>query len=248
MNNESINNIKELANLIKISKKTMVLTGAGISTNSGIPDFRSKETGLWNKVDPMKYLTKKILLNEPEKFYKYVYREDEKNKISPKPNRGHIIIAELEKRKLIDGVITQNVDNLHFDGGSKIVYEVHGNVKDGYCLECGQYISEKEIKNKVLSKEIPPRCNNCGDIVRTSVILFGDELPEEFTIAKKEVEKSDLLLVIGSSLEVSPVNHLPKLAKEIVIINREKTKMDSMARFTIKEDITEALEELIRII
>lgn len=238
----NIEKIDELKELILSSKKTMVLTGAGISTNSGIPDFRSKDTGLWTKTDPMEFLTREVLMNNPKKLYDNILGGP---KVSFKPNRGHYILKELEDRKLIDGVITQNIDRLHQDAGSKIVYEVHGNMREGYCLDCGQIMESDEMRRKIESGEIPPNCNNCNGVVRTSIVLFGDMLPEEFDMAIDEVEKSDLLIVIGSSLSVSPINMLPRLAKKLVIINREATLMDNIADICIREDASEALEKLI---
>ncbi len=249
MKKENIEKINLLKNLLLSSKKTMALTGAGISTNSGIPDFRSKGTGLWEKVDPMEYLTKKVLLKNPNKFYGHIYsRPRLKPEEMPRPNRGHYILAELEKRGLIDGVITQNVDGLHQAAGSKKVYEVHGNNQDGYCMNCGRYISANEIRDKVEGGQIPPRCNYCGGVVRPSVILFGDELPEAFDKAKLKVKESDLLLVVGSSLAVAPINSLTGIAKKFIIINGEKTKRDNQAAMIMKEDTSEALEELMKIL
>ena len=233
--------------MMKKSKKTMVLTGAGISTDSGIPDFRSRDTGLWEKIDPMEFSTSRVLMEEPEKFYSNVYNDENKD-IEYEPNRGHFILSELEDRKLIDSIVTQNIDHLHQDAGSKLVYEVHGNVKNGYCLECGQSIKSKNIRKKVEGGQIPPRCDYCEGIVRPSVVLFGDSLPDEYLIAKEEISKSDLLIVIGSSLSVSPINMVTRLARQFVIINREETMMDDIADLCINESITVALEKLIEIL
>lgn len=231
------------------SKKTMVLTGAGISTGSGIPDFRSPVTGLWEQTDPMTILTKDILMNNPQKFYEHIYsRPQPKTEEVPIPNNGHYILAELEKMGLIDGIITQNVDGLHLKAGSKKVYEVHGNLKDGYCTNCKKYISTKDIRKKVISGQIPPLCDNCGSVVRSSVVLFGDALPESYEIARKEAEESDLIISIGSSLAVSPIKFVTLLPKQFAIINGEKTKMDDKADLIIISEITKALRELINVL
>ncbi len=227
----------------------MVLTGAGISTKSGIPDFRSPVTGLWKKTDPMKILTKDILLNNPQKFYNHIYSQPKQSPGElPKPNRGHYILAELEKMGLIDAVITQNVDGLHYAAGSTNVYEVHGNLRDGYCTNCGKYISTKEIRQKVESGQVPPLCNYCGGVVRSSVVLFGDALHKSYEIARKKAEKSDLIIAIGSSLAVSPIKFITLLAKEFAIINGEKTKMDNKADLIIHYEVTAVLEELLHVL
>lgn len=245
MNTEVKDKIRELAGMIVDSQKTMVLTGAGISTNSGLPDFRSQRGGLWKKVDPMKFLTRQFLLEEPEKFYKHIYSNPRlKKDAMPQPNLGHRILAELEERGLIDGIITQNVDHLHHGAGSNKVYEVHGNINDGYCIDCGRYISTSEIIDKVEDGEVPPRCNHCGGVVRSSVVLFGDPLPEAFAKAKEEVENAYLLIVIGSTLMVSPINSITLMADKLAIINNEETKRDSYASIIIREDASIALEEL----
>lgn len=246
MKESNLKKIEVLRDELLKSRKTMILTGAGISTDSGIPDFRSRGTGLWEKTDPMEFLTTDVLLNKPEKFYHHVYKENPKREY--RPNKGHEILAELEERGLVDGIITQNIDNLHKRAGSKKIYEVHGNISYGYCLDCGQAITNEDMRNKVEAGEIPPRCDYCNGITRTSVVLFGDQLPEEFQDAIREVEESDLLIVIGSSLSVSPVNMLPGIARKTIIINREKTEMDYLADLFIKDDITSVLEELMAIL
>lgn len=196
----------------------------------------------------MEYLTRKVLLEEPEKFYRHIYSQPRlKKEELPKPNKGHLILAELERRGLIAGIVTQNVDRLHQAAGSKKVYEVHGNIIDGYCIENHHYISTEEIRKKVETGQIPPRCNICGSIVRASVVLFGDKLPETFDQAKTEVKTSDLLLVIGSTLAVAPVNALATMSKKLVIINREETRRDQFADILIKEDATKALEVLLKL-
>ena len=203
----NLNKIKTISELIKSSNKTMVLTGAGISTESGIPDFRSPGTGLWENIDPMEVLSTTVLYNNPERFYKEGFNIL-LDMMDAKPNKAHNILAEMESLNLIHGIITQNIDNLHQKAGSKYVLEVHGNTREGSCMDCGNTVSINELSHKVNSGEIPPKCNICGGILRPDVILFGDMLPEAFNIAYKEVETSDLLIVIGSSLMVAPVNYL----------------------------------------
>jgi NAD-dependent deacetylase len=233
--------------MLKKSSKTMVLTGAGISTESGIPDFRSPQTGLWENIDPMEALSTTILYNDPKKFYKEGY------KIlldlnEGKPNKGHLALAEMEKMGIIRGIVTQNIDNLHQKAGSKCVLEVHGNTREGSCMNCRKKVKLDVITNKINKGQIPPKCDYCGGTLRPDVVLFGDMLPDDFTKAWEEVKTSDLLVVVGSSLVVSPVNYLPQIAKKLMIINVGKTPFDRYCDLLIKggagETLTEILNEL----
>lgn len=231
------------AKLIEQSKKTMVLTGAGISTESGIPDFRSPGAGLWEKVDPMEVLSTKVLYNDPEKFYESGF----KILISmrdAKPNEAHYILSEMEKRGIISGIITQNIDSLHYKAGSNNIFEVHGQIRSGSCINCGKKVDIGILDAKVKKKQIPPRCDNCSGILRPDVIMFGDSMPHDFEVAWREVESSDLLLVIGSSLTVSPVNYLPGLAEHLLIINKSKTPLDGKADVVIKSNASLALRNI----
>ena len=237
----SLGDIDKAVKIIKNSSKTMVLTGAGISTESGIPDFRSPNTGLWENVDPMEVLSRDVLNRDPERFYKKGFNIllDMTN---AEPNKAHLALAEMEKLGYVDGIITQNIDNLHYKAGSKYILEVHGNTREGYCTSCGNVVDLNVLTTKVNSGEIPPICDNCKGILRPSVILFGDMLPEEFNIAMREVETSDLLIVIGSSLMVAPVNYLPQFAKKLIIINMGPTAMDRIADVKIEGKAGDTLE------
>jgi len=237
------NKAKLIAEAILESKKTSVFTGAGISTESGIPDFRSPGTGLWSRFDP-NMLSSDILYNKPVKFYKQGIKilKFIASIKKAKPNRAHYILAEMEKEKLISCVITQNIDGLHLKAGSKKVYEVHGNLREGYCISCGKRVTFGILIGKVMRGQIPPVCSSCGGVLRPNVVLFGDELPKSYIEAVKEVEKSYLLLVVGSSLEVSPVNNLPSICKRFIIINKERTDFDSMAYVVWNEKASVALD------
>ena len=236
------NKAKLIAEAILESKKTSVLTGAGISTESGIPDFRSPGTGLWSRFDP-NMLSSDILYNKPVKFYRLGIKilKFIASIKKAKPNRAHYILAEMEKEELVSAIITQNIDGLHLKAGSKKVYEVHGNLREGYCISCEKRVTFGTLISKVMRGQIPPICNSCGGVLRVDVVLFGDELPQSYIEATKEVEKSDLLLVVGSSLEVSPVNNLPSICKRFIIINKERTDFDSMAYVVWNEKASVAL-------
>ncbi|WP_244985954.1 SIR2 family NAD-dependent protein deacylase [Anaerosalibacter bizertensis] len=243
-----IDKIKRASELIKKSSKTMVLTGAGISTESGIPDFRSPGTGLWENTDPMEALSTTVLYNDPEKFYSEGYKMLLGMK-DAKPNRAHLVLAEMEKRGFIKGIITQNIDNLHHKAGSKYVLEVHGNTREGSCMDCGKKVPLDVMTQKINEGQIPPKCNSCQGTLRPDVIMFGDMLPEDFSIASNEASTSDLLIVVGSSLVVSPVNYLPQMAKNLIIINKGRSAMDHYSDILLNgsaSDILEAiLEELV---
>jgi len=236
--------IKKACEMIRNSSKTMVLTGAGVSTESGIPDFRSPNTGLWENMDPMEALSTTVLYNNPKKFYSEGFKMI-LGMTNAKPNKAHIALAEMERLGYIKGVITQNIDNLHHNAGSKYVLEVHGNTREGSCLNCGTKVGIGEIEEKVLKGEIPPKCDSCGGTLRPDVVFFGDMLPEDFNTAMRDVKSSDLLIVVGSSLVVSPVNYLPQMAKKLIIINLGSTPMDRYCDLLIKEKAGDTLESIL---
>ncbi len=235
---------KMIAQAIFESCRVMVLTGAGISTESGIPDFRSPG-GIWSRFDAS-IMTSDRLYGDPEGFYRQAasmldFFEEMRN---AEPNRAHRILAEMEKEKYIAGVITQNIDGLHIKAGSKTVYEVHGSLREGYCMSCGKRIRFDLMAWKVKSGSIPPACDNCGGILRPDLVLFGDELPDCFIKAAEEVRASDLLLVVGSSLEINPVGSLPSLAKKYIIINKSRTHYDRGAYTVWNEMAGSAMKDI----
>lgn len=240
--------IKKASELIKNSSKTMVLTGAGISTESGIPDFRSPNTGLWENIDPMEALSTSVLYENPEKFYGEGYKML-LGMTDAKPNKAHLALVEMEKLGFIKGIITQNIDNLHQKAGSEYVLEVHGNTREASCLNCGKVVPLNTLTQKINEGQIPPKCDSCQGVLRPDVVFFGDMLPEDFSIGSNEVSTGDLLIVIGSSLAVSPVNYLPQMAKKLIIINKGHSAMDHYSDVLINGsagDILEGiLEELI---
>ena len=235
---------KKIAKAISESGRVTVLTGAGISTESGIPDFRSPG-GIWSRFDAS-IMTGDKLYGDPEGFYRQAasmldFFEEIRN---AEPHRAHFILAEMEKENFISGVITQNIDGLHLKAGSKKVYEVHGNLRKGHCMSCGRKVSFDLLAGKVKSGSIPPVCDSCGGILRPDVVLFGDELPDCFIKAAEEVRKSDLLLVIGSSLEITPAGSLPAMAGRYIIINKSRTHFDRGAYAVWNEMAGAALEKI----
>ncbi|WP_077358918.1 NAD-dependent protein deacylase [Virgibacillus halodenitrificans] len=224
------------------SNYTVVFTGAGMSTESGLPDFRSSNQGLWNKKDPSKIASTDALNNNVNDFISF-YRERVLGVKEYSPHKGHYILADLEKQGYVKSIITQNVDGFHQQAGSKNVAELHGTLQTVHCQNCGEVYSSQEYVDKEYY------CT-CGGILRPSIILFGETLPQDaFQFALEESRKSDLFIVLGSSLSVTPANQFPLIAKEmgakLVIINREKTPFDYYADQVIRDQaIGKVLAEL----
>lgn len=235
---------EKAAQMIKNSRSTVILTGAGISTDSGIPDFRSPGTGLWEKVDPMEALSAEVLYNDPKKFYSMGFSIITSMK-DAMPNKAHYLVAELENKGFVELVVTQNIDGLHHKAGSSKVYEVHGTTRTCSCEKCGESYETAIIEKRVKAGEVPPRCR-CKGLVRPDVVLFGDMLPECFYESIRKVENSDLLIVIGSSLSVAPVNHLADICRKLMIINIGDTFYDSRCDLKIRENIAAALEKIMQ--
>jgi len=203
-----------------------------MSVESGIPDFRSKG-GLWEKFNPEKYASYDHFIKDPHDFWEMIL---EMGKVlhPAKPNKGHLALAELETIGKLNTIITQNIDGLHQEAGNTKVYELHGTSKTASCIHCHEPQDMKSIQQVITEKAIPT-CTKCGsEHVKIDVILFGESLPDGiFDKAFKSISESDLLIVIGSSLQVSPANLLPMLAKKagakLLIINKEPTSADSSA-------------------
>ncbi|MHA1764226.1 MAG: SIR2 family NAD-dependent protein deacylase [Promethearchaeota archaeon] len=225
------------AELLYNSKNAIALTGAGISTESGIPDFRS-ESGLWKKYDPDIYSNIRSYIKDPTKFWKLA------EKIAPtlfkaKPNAGHIALSELEKMNIIKAIITQNVDELHQKAGSVMVYEVHGNINRFNCFGCrASYTKDQVMRKLKKEKQYPPLCDICAAPLKPSVVLFGESLPTfEIYQSQALAQKADVMLIAGSSLSVAPVCNLPLYTLQergkLIIVNDEPTYLDERAEVVI---------------
>lgn len=211
-------NIKKLAHIIKSSNNMVVMTGAGMDTESNIPDFRSKD-GLWHKVDPAKVATVEALHQNYPLFHEF-YTARIKNLENITPHEGHYVLAELEEKGYIKSLATQNISGLHAMAGSKNIYELHGNIREIRCNECHTSHSIEEFLDK-------KNCNNCGkNALRPGIVLFGEMLPTNtWQRAMRDVENSDLLMVIGTSLQVYPVNQMPYMTRgKTVYINMEQAR------------------------
>ena len=235
--------------MLQESDHAVALTGAGISTNSGIPDFRGEE-GLWNRHDPMAVASIDGLKEDPDRFYEF-WVDRFSNLGEAEPNETHRTLAALEEEGLLEAVITQNIDGLHKAAGTSNLIEVHGSYKTSYCLSCG---AESETRRVIeqFKQGGKPFCDECGGLLRPDVVLFGEDLPPSFSVAVEQVEKADMLVVLGSSLEVYPVASLVPYFRNqggrLVIVNLELTQFDSHADLVIRQDLqdfTECFREII---
>lgn len=235
--------IVELARMVTNAGKCVVLTGAGISTESGIPDFRSPGTGLWSQVDPMAVLSATAFRTRPEAFYQFILKLCETTQAA-EPNDGHRALATLEEMGFVDVLVTQNIDGLHQRAGSKNVLEVHGHLRTGTCVKCGKTYDMGLVLDAVRRGELP-RCSACRAMIKPDVVLFEDPLPIDFVLAQQAVIECDLLIAVGSSLEVAPVCYLPALASHLAIINLMPTGYDSRADVVIHAKAGLALTALV---
>ncbi|OEF96187.1 SIR2 family NAD-dependent protein deacylase [Desulfuribacillus alkaliarsenatis] len=236
-----MNNIDLLVDWISEARITTIFTGAGMSTESGLPDFRS-QNGLWKDKDPLS-LASTDAINKNFKEFIGFYRERILQLNEYKANIGHAILAEWQTKGIINTIITQNVDGFHQQAGAKDVIELHGTLTKMRCLGCRKNYSSKDV---LIDQET---CASCDGKLRPCVVLFGEQLPKmALDRAFLEAMRSDLFIVLGSSLEVSPANMLPLHAKEsgakFCIINRDETRMDKEADLIIRGNIGEVLTNL----
>lgn len=235
--------INEAVQVLYQSKNTIALTGAGISVESGIPDFRSTG-GLWSIYDPSDYATIDAFLNNPEKVWNML-RDMDKLVSQAKPNRAHIGMGHLERMGYLKCIITQNVDNLHQAGGARNVIEYHGNQNTLLCLSCGKRYTMDEKR-----KEYTPRCE-CGRILKPDVIMFGEAIPQTALYGSMQMANSaQALMVVGTSAVVSPANSIPILAKKngakIIEINKESTHLTSrLTDIFLQGDAGDIIEKIV---
>jgi len=240
--------VERLAELLGGSRRAVALTGAGVSVPSGIPDFRTPETGLWAKVDPMEVAHIDVFERDPERFWSY-YRPRFQSLGDKEPNRAHEALAELERRGLIEGVITQNIDRLHRAAGSREVIEVHGSIETSSCRECGAAFGLERAEELFDARGIAI-CAECGGAVKPDVVLFGELLPEAAIARATELaEGADLMLCVGSSLAVHPVAGLPQLTLanggRLAIVTKGATPYDREAELKLEGEVDEELAALL---
>ena len=233
------------AELFRTAKRVIVLTGAGISTPSGIPDFRSEGSGLWSRDEPLEVASLHTFRTHPEKFYEW-FRPLARQIFEAIPNAAHQALAKLEKAKYIHSIITQNIDMLHQKAGTTHIAELHGTLRTLSCTQCFQQVDSAPYLEPFVERGKLPHCPHCGALLKPDVILFGEQLPQRAWFeAQRDSRACDLMLVAGSSLEVMPVAGLPMQALDrgahLVIINNTPTYLNVRADAAIQENVSDII-------
>tara|TARA_B100000945_G_scaffold312501_1_gene307128 strand:+ start:857 stop:1615 length:759 start_codon:yes stop_codon:yes gene_type:complete len=245
--------IHTLTDMVRKAKHITAFTGAGMSTDSGIPDFRSSE-GKWSKVTPVMF---QDFIQDDDSRFEYWRQKSEAFESfgDAQPNTGHQLLAYWEQHRTLNGIVTQNIDGLHQDAGNQLVIELHGTEREVHCLQCEFRDNAEEYNKRFLANRVIPDCPACQTgLLKHATISFGQQLDETvLRAATTLMRKADLLIVMGSSLVVEPAASLPVIAKQngakLVIINRDHTQLDSFADLVINESIThtiQATEDLLR--
>ena len=240
--------IEFAAELLRKAQRAVVLTGAGLSTPSGIPDFRSEGTGLWSRDEPLEVASLSTFRTDPEKFYAW-FRPLASQIFNAEPNQAHRALAHLQSEGHIRFIVTQNIDSLHQKAGSKNVIEMHGTLATLSCTCCFKQVEAQPYLKPFVEEGVTPHCPACGAVLKPDVILFGEQLPQEAWFAAQRASRAcDLMMVAGSSLEVLPVAGLPIQALDrgahLIILNNTSTYLDVRADSTIHGDVAEMLPAL----
>lgn len=238
-----------VADLLRGAERAVALTGAGISVPSGIPDFRSPGSGLWEKHDPMVVAHIDAWRRDPDRFWSF-YSQRFATLTDKRPNEAHLALAELERRGLIRGVITQNIDRLHRKAGTERLIEVHGSIEWSVCLRCGERVQIDRVIALLAKGDGAPRCPTCGAPLKPEVVLFGELLPERALAEAQDLAMAaDLMLCVGSSLEVYPVAGLPAMTRggggRLALITQGPTPFDSDADVKLDGDVVEELRAVL---
>lgn len=241
--------IEQAAALLRESRYTVAFTGAGISTPSGIPDFRSPESGLWEHADPMTVASIYGFRQNPQRFYDWV-RPLAETTLQAQPNPAHQVLAKLEQTGKLQGIITQNIDMLHTRAGNQVVYELHGHLREMTCTHCFKVYEAEPIFRQFMRDGKAPRCPSCDSPLKPNVILFGEQLPyRELQGANDAARQSELVLIVGSSLEVAPASDIPVLAHrrgaKLIIVNLAETELDRLADVVIHDDAAVVLPAIL---
>ena len=241
--------VEQVAGLLRDSERAVVLTGAGVSVPSGIPDFRSPGTGLWENVDPMEVAHIDAWRRDPDRFWGF-YGERFASLTDKSPNDAHFALAELERRGLIRAVITQNIDRLHRLAGTERLIEVHGSIDRSVCMECGGKVSIDRVVELLAGGDGAPECEACVAPLKPDVVLFGELLPERaLSEAQALAMDADLMVCVGSSLEVYPVAGLPAITHgaggDLVLITQGPTPYDDDATVKLDGDVVTELKAVL---
>jgi NAD-dependent deacetylase len=240
--------IRRAARLIKAARKAVVLTGAGFSTPSGIPDFRTPGSGLWAKYLPMEVASLSTFRHDPEKFFTWL-RPLASHMLKAEPNPAHMALAELENAGFIKAIITQNIDFLHQRAGSKNVIEVHGTFNTLTCISCYKQYSSIGFMDSYIEKGDIPFCPDCHNLLKPDVILYEEQLPlRMWTLAQKASSTCDLMIVAGTSLEVMPSASLPVKALDngahLIVVNQSATFIDERADLLFTNDVADIIPRI----
>ncbi|MFM8322382.1 MAG: SIR2 family NAD-dependent protein deacylase [Chloroflexota bacterium] len=240
--------IRCAADIIQESRRTVVLTGAGVSTPSGIPDFRSPNSGIWEKFNPFEVASLTAFRYNPQVFYQWM-RELAQVIYRCRPNPAHYSLARMEQAGVVKTIITQNVDALHHRAGSVNVLEIHGSLRTMTCTRCYQTVASDEYLGPYLETGAIPHCRSCGAVLKPDMVLMGEQLPSKTWLAAQAACRAcDLMVVVGSSLEVLPVAGLPMRALEngahLILINHSQTYLDVRADVILHEDSADVLPRI----
>jgi NAD-dependent deacetylase len=240
---------EQVADLLRHADRAVVLTGAGISVPSGIPDFRTPGTGLWENVDPMEVAHIDAWRRDPNRFWSF-YGQRFASLTDKKPNEAHLALAELERRGLVRGVITQNIDRLHRLAGTERLIEVHGSIDRSVCMECGGKVPIDRVVKLLANGDGAPECEACIAPLKPDVVLFGELLPERALAEAQELAmNADLMICVGSSLEVYPVAGLPAITHggggRLVLITQGPTPYDGDAQVKLDGDVVTELRAVL---
>lgn len=240
--------IEHAAGLLAKARYAVALTGAGLSTPSGLPDFR-RDGGLWHQNNPVAIASLGAFQRDPQPFFRW-FGPLLSRLTSARPNPAHVALAVLEQRGQLRAVITQNIDGLHQRAGSREVYELHGHIRSATCIGCGRQVPTAPLQRR-LARGATPRCG-CGGAFKPDLVLFDEGLPRGlYWLALRALEQCDMLIVAGTSLEVQPVCELPlgplRRGAHLIIVNQSPTYLDAQADLVLRADVAEVLPALTRL-
>jgi len=249
MPTSTVSALESAASLIRNARYAVAFTGAGISTPSGIPDFRSPGSGLWTQTNPLEAASLTTFRRNPEKFYAWLHPLAVRI-AAAQPNPAHKALARLEEAGCLQAVITQNIDQLHQQAGSRSVIQLHGSMEQFICPGCKKLFPGDSFHASFIENQITPACPDCHAVLKPGITLFEEGLPvTAWEQACTHARQADLMIIVGTSLEVFPASMIPRMALEagaqLIINNRTITNLDPMAAFTFKEDAAILLPKLL---